>query len=167
VSRFDAVARREYVVAFNTGSEPAAATFTTSTPSSAWTALQGTSTPTTDAAGRLTVTVPARASIVLKADAVLPQPAAPAVTVKVGKDYATGKYRLSAAVPGADPSTVTFVMRRRGAANWTTLGSDDARPFRVFIPPMRGTVEVAAVVKDTTGQVASTPPSSMRLVPFL
>jgi len=58
-------------------------------------------------------------------------------------------------------------MRKRGTANWAVLGSDDARPFRVFVPASRARVEVAAVVKDSTGRVASSPPLSVRLAPFV
>jgi hypothetical protein len=48
------------------------------------------------------------------------------------------------------------------------LGTDDARPFRVFVPPAKGrSVEVAAVVKDSAGQVASTSPLRVSIAPFL
>ncbi len=167
-SRIDAAARTEYVVAFNSGDTPTSVTFPTSTASATWTALFGPAASTaTDAAGSMTVTVPARSSLVLRADGALPVPAAPSVAVKSAKDPVTGKYRLVASVPGTDPSTVTFVMRRKGAATWTLLGTDDARPFRVYVPASRGSVEVAAVVKDTAGQVASSGPLALRLVPFL
>jgi glycosidase len=166
-SRIDAATRTEYVIAFNSGDEASTVTFPTSTPSTTWTPLLGSSAAATDAAARMTVAIPARSSIVLRADAPLPQPAAPSVTLKSSKDFPTGKYRLTASVPGADPSTVTFVMRRKGAATWTPLGSDDARPFRVFVPASRANVEVVAVVKDSVGHVASSTSLPLRLVPFI
>jgi hypothetical protein len=166
-SRIDATARHEYVVAFNNADEAATVSFGTSTPSATWTPLLGGPAASTDAAGRMTVTIGPRTSLVLKADAALPAPAAPSVTVKSGKDAITGKYRLVATVPGSDPSTVTFVMRRPGSASWTVLGTDDARPFRVFVPASRARVEVAAVVKDSVGQTASSAPLPLRLVPFI
>jgi hypothetical protein len=84
----------------------------------------------------------------------------------MGKDFVTGRYRLTATVPGSDPSTVTFVMRRPGGA-WRVIGTDDARPFRVFVPPAKGTAEVAAVVTDIIGQRASASPLRVRIGPFL
>lgn len=166
-SRIDAAARTEYVVAFNNGDSSASAVIPTSTPSSAWSALLGSGAPTSDAAGRITVTIPARSSLVLKAAKTLPTPTAPTVTVKGTKDFISGKYRLAATVPGTDPAVVTFVMRRKGSADWTVLGTDDARPFRMFVTPARGAFEVAAVVKDSTGQAAATAPARMSLAPFL
>ena len=71
-------------------------------------------------------------------------------------------------MPGADPSTVTFVTRRKGTTAWTVVGSDDARPFRVFVQPVKGApIELAAVVKDSSGQVSSSVPQSLRIAPFL
>ena len=71
-------------------------------------------------------------------------------------------------MPGSDPSSVTFVTRRVGTSAWTVLGTDDARPFRVYVPPAKGgPVEVAAVVRDSAGAVASTSPARVRLTPFL
>jgi glycosidase len=168
VSRIDAAARREYLVAFNTGDDPASVRIPTSTPATAWSPLLGGSGAQSDASGTVAVTVPARSSLVLKASDTLPQPSAPSVSLRAAKDFVTGTYRLTAAVPGTDPGAVTFVMRRKGSADWTVLGTDDARPFRVFVPPAKGrSVEVAAVVKDSAGQVASTSPLRVSIAPFL
>jgi glycosidase len=167
-SRIDSTTRREYLVAFNTGDSAASAVIPTSTPSSAWTPVLGGSAAASDASGAVTVTIPARSSLVLKASDPLPPPPAPSVSVRVGRDFASGTYRLSATVPGADPSSVTFVMRPRGATAWTVVGTDDARPFRVFVPPARGRqVEVGAVVRDSAGSVASASISPMAIAPFL
>lgn len=168
-SRIDAAKRTEYVVVFNAGNEPASATFTTSTPSSTWATLWGSASATTDAAGQLTVTLPARSTLVLEANSPLPLPSAPSASVRVRKDYVTGRYAVTATVPGADPSTVTVVMRRAGTKTWMPVGTDDARPFRVFIPARKGAaanVEIVAVVKDTAGNVASSTPIKATIKPF-
>jgi len=112
--------------------------------------------------------VPARSSLVLRSGATLPRPGAPSVRVSVRADPITGSYRLTAAVPGADPSTVTFATRRPGGT-WAPVGTDDARPFRVFVPAATGTasrVQVAAVVRDSAGQVVASRPVSVVLTPF-
>ncbi|MFN8171311.1 MAG: alpha-amylase family glycosyl hydrolase [Candidatus Nanopelagicales bacterium] len=167
-SRIDAADRREYLVAFNTGDAAASVTVPTSTPGSAWTPLLGAPATSSDAAGRAVVSVPPRSSVVLRAAQQLPQPAAPSVRVVARADAITGSYRLTATVPGADPSTVTFAVRRPGGA-WTAVGSDDARPFRVYVPAVagaRGRVQVAAVVRDSAGQVATSAPVAATLTPF-
>jgi glycosidase len=167
-SRIDAAARTEYVVAFNTSDDPATVTFSTSTPAAAWSGLMGSASASSGADGRMTITVPPRGSVALKADRQLPVPASPSVTMKATKDFITGKYQLAASVPGGDPSTVTFVMRSKGDTAWTPLGTDDARPFRVFVQPAKGApVELAAIVKDSAGQVASSTPQTVRIAPFL
>jgi glycosidase len=167
-SRIDSATRTEYVVAFNTAGQPTTVTLPTASPNSSWTGLMGSPGTRTGADARMTITIPPRSSMVLRADQPLPTPPAPSVTIRSAKDSVSGKYRLTAIVPGIDPSSVTFVMRRRGEQDWTVIGTDDARPFRVFVPPTRGvTVEVAAVVKDSAGGVASSPPAPLRLSPFL
>jgi hypothetical protein len=165
-SRIDAIARTEYLVAFNTGDASTSVEVPTSTPSSGWTPLLGGVPATSSSAGAVALTIPARSSVVLRADRPLPAPGAPTVSVRSVKDFVTGKYRLTAAVPGSDPSSVTFLLRRPGGT-WTALGTDDARPFRVFVSPRRGPVEIAAVVTDTAGQRAAADPVRVRIDPFL
>ena len=166
VSRIDATARTEYLVAFNAGDSAATLTVTPSTPDSGWTRLLGSGSATPGPEGRVLLTLPARSSLVVEADHSLPEPALPVVTMRTAKDFVTGRYRLTATVPGTDPSVVTFLTRRKGGA-WTVVGTDDARPFRVFLPPGKGTIEVAAVVQDSAGQRATTEVTSLRIAPFL
>jgi hypothetical protein len=165
-SRIDTAARTEYVVAFNTTGQPHTVTVPTSTPSTTWSGLLGTPSAASGADARMSLTVPARGTVVLRSDHPLPTPPAPSVSVKTASDAITGKYRLTAVVPGIDPSSVTFL--RREPAGWTVIGTDDARPFRVFVPPTGGRpVDIAAVVTDSSGAVAPSPVVRVRLVPFL
>ena len=167
-SRIDAANRTEYVVAFNTADAAATATFQTSTPSSSWAALLGGVAARSDATGSVTVSIGARSTLVLRADQALPVPTTTTVTLRSKRDYVSGKYLLAAAVPGSDPSSVTFLMREVGASRWTVVGTDDARPFRVYVEPRRGgRVEVAAVVRDSAGGLASSAVRSTGIGPFL
>ncbi|MBI1350983.1 MAG: hypothetical protein GC156_07685 [Actinomycetales bacterium] len=166
VSRIDAAQRKEYVVAFNGGADAASIDVRASTPGLGWTPLLGEGSVSPGAGGSLRVAVPARSTVVLEADQPLPQPGAPQVSLRTGKDAVTGRYRLAATVPGNDPSSVTFLVRRPGRA-WTVAGTDDARPFRVFLPTGRGSVQVAAVVEDSAGRRAATAPRTLRITPFL
>lgn len=164
ISRFDMQARREYAVAFNTSDQPEQVSIPTSTPSSTWTAIQG-SASTTDASARLTTTIPPRSSVILRADQDLPTPATPTVTITARPDAASGSYRVAANVPGTDPAEVTFLMRAPGQP-WQAIGTDDARPFRVYVPPRAKSaspVEIAAVVTSSTGERAASAPLRTRL----
>ncbi|MDP1878573.1 MAG: hypothetical protein Q8M17_13575, partial [Actinomycetota bacterium] len=123
---------------------------------------------TTSQSGSMTVSIPPRGTVVLAATVEVPQPAPPSIRLKAGQDNVTGKHALTATVPGVDPATVTFVMRSKGGTGWTVIGSDDARPFRVFVTPAKGrAVDVAAIVRDSVGQVAATTPFRISLAPFL
>jgi hypothetical protein len=166
VSRIDAASRTEYLVAFNSGDEEGAVDVAPSTPSGEWSTILGRGSASTLGDGRLRVTLPARSTLVLRADRALPAPPAPQVSLRTGKDRVTGRYRLTATVPGNDPSSVTFLVRRPGGP-WRVAGTDDARPFRVFLPAGKGRVQVAAVVEDSSGQRASSTARSLRITPFL
>lgn len=167
LSRFDMTDRREYVVAFNTSDGPATVSVPTSTPSATWTPLRG-SAASSDAAGQVSLSIPARSSVVLRADTALPTPASPSVSVRTRPDLASGMYRLDATVPGSDPASVTFVMRQPGR-EWQTIGVDDARPFRVYVPALTKkapNAQVAVVVTSSTGERAASAPSRVRLAPL-
>jgi glycosidase len=164
-SRIDSANRREYVVAFNTGDTAATVSVPTSTPGATWTALLGSGSAASGADGAVTVAIPARGTRVLYADTPLPTPAVPSVTLRAAPDAITGSYRLTATVPGADPSSVTFLVREPGSA-WRVVGTDDARPFRVFVPPGRGRAELAAVVTDTVGRQATSATLRTLIRPF-
>lgn len=168
-SRVDGQTRREYVVAFNSGSSPATVSFATATPAALWSDLFGEDSATTDASGVMQLTIPAYGTKVLRANADLPPAPSPSIAMKVTKDLAFGAYRLAASVPGADPASVTFLMRRAGGS-WQTIGTDDARPFRAFVSPERvgrnARVQVAAVVTSTSGAKSATTATPLTLKPL-
>jgi hypothetical protein len=96
ISRIDAADRREYLVAFNSGDAPSTVTIPTATPSSAWQPLLGGSSATSDASGAIALQLEPRSSIVLRAANVLPIPPAPAVSVAIEEDPASGTYLATA-----------------------------------------------------------------------
>lgn len=165
-SRIDAVKRREYVVAFNTGDAPATVSVPTSTPSASWTALLGAGSAASTVDGTVSLTVPARGTRVLYAEGSLPTPPAASITLRAAADAITGSYRLTATVPGTDPSSVTFLAREPGSA-WRVVGTDDARPFRVYLPPGRGRADLAAVVTDSVGRRTTSATLRTVIRPFL
>jgi len=165
-SRIDAQNRNEYVIAFNSSDAAQQVTFKTSTPSSQWLSLMGDGLNTSsDSGAALKVTIPALSSVVLKAVQPLPTPGAPSVSMKVKQNYITGRYELSARVPGSDPASVTFLMK--GKVAWMPVGTDDAAPFKVFVAPRKyGDAEFAAVVTNSLGQTASVSLEKRSIKPF-
>jgi len=169
-SRIDAADRREYLVAFNSGDSASTATIPTSTPESAWEPLLGAVTATSDGSGAITFRLPPRGTVVLRASRTLPIPAAPSVSVEIEDDPASGTYLATATVPGSDPAAVTFVWRATGSMAWSVLGTDDARPYRIYLDPDRlgrGTeIEVAAIVTGSSGLRAVSTPIPLTLTPL-
>jgi glycosidase len=156
VSRFDAAARREYLVLANAGESAARVTLPTSTPSSAWTALLGTAAGVASGAnGRLTVSVPALSSLLLRAEAMLPAAAPAKPKVTAARDQLTELWRIGVAASG--PVSVTFgVKRARGG--WTRLAADDSPPYRAFLDPRKfrrnELVHLVAVARGLDGRAA-------------
>jgi glycosidase len=162
VSRIDRAARREYVVAFNSGTTGAKAQIATATPSSSWTRLLGQTGPLTSGAdGRLVLTLPPLSALVLRADTDLPKRPAPKPALQCGTDPLSGTLKVaSARVGSADPVSVTFAARR-GSGPWRRLATDDSPPYRGFLEPGRyrkgERIDLVAVVTATDGSVAVSP----------
>lgn len=170
VSRFDASERREFVVAFNSGDSVVAVTVPTSTPASSWASLTGGPAVRSGQAGELSLALAPRSTVVLRADSQLPIPASPQVSLEVSEDFASGSYLVTAQVPGSDVGAVTFLARQPGSGPWTPLGTDDARPFRIYLDPNRlgrgRALEIAAVLVDSAGRRATSKPIVVTLKPL-
>ena len=120
VSRFDREDRREYLVAFNASEEDASVTITTSTPSTRWIQHCGSDVKLfeTDAAGRISVGIPALGAVVARADGQLPRRGAVRATLRASTDQFTNFRVLRATVVGRDPASIAFAIRRAGAKQW-------------------------------------------------
>ncbi|MBD0837209.1 pullulanase-type alpha-1,6-glucosidase [Streptomyces sp. TRM68416] len=160
-SRTDAKTRTEYVVAFNNAAEAKTATFATGSARMGFDGIYGTDRYLKSGADKkITVTVPARSAIVLKADGRLAAPAAkPTITLKAPDTGATGTVEISADVDGGQLNRVVFAAQT-GNGKWRTLGSADHAPYKVTqfigkdVPP--GTaLRYKAVVIDSAGRTAS------------
>lgn len=167
LSRIDAGDRREYLVAFNTGSVPVALVAPVSTPSTTWSVLHG-SAPvlTSSAAGEVRMTISPRASAIWRADAQLPEATDPQITVSSRSDRATGRVLVQAAVPGRDPGSVTFSVRANARAPWQVVGTDDAPPYRVYLDRTRlglpAGAQVVGVLTTSSGEQATSPLAAIR-----
>ncbi|MFD7163082.1 pullulanase-type alpha-1,6-glucosidase [Streptomyces violascens] len=158
-SRTDAKTRTEYVAAVNSATEPKTVSVPTGSADANFVVLYGGSgTVRSRSDATVEVTVPALSSLVLKAAAPLPAPAAkPAITLKAPAPGATGTVKVSADVSGGQLDRVVFAAQS-GNGKWQTLGSADHAPYKVtqYLDLAAGTpVRYKAVVVDSTGRTAS------------
>ncbi|MYS09838.1 pullulanase-type alpha-1,6-glucosidase [Streptomyces sp. SID6041] len=155
-SRTDPKARTEYLVATN--SATTAKTVTVPVGSAGFRALYGTQGAVAAANGRVTVTVPALSSLVLKADRPLPAPAVkPSVSLRAPASGATGTVELTADVSGGGLNRVVFAAQT-GTGRWQTLGTADHAPYKVtqhVTAPAGTALRYKAVVVDSAGRTAS------------
>ena len=157
VSRFDAATGHEYLTAFNGANASSSAAVQTATPSSAWTTLLGSpGTASSDASGRIALTVPALSTAVLRADAAVPARAPGIAKLTVGPDDLTELVRVSASATGG-PVTVSFAVKR-GTGAWRLVAVDDSPPFRAFLKPAgyrKGErVQLVAIARSLDGRTA-------------
>ncbi|MFJ8441878.1 pullulanase-type alpha-1,6-glucosidase [Kitasatospora griseola] len=159
-SRIDAKDQVEYLAAVNNAAEAKTVTLDTFSAGMDFDGLYGFQGKVTSGAdGRVTVTVPAMSSLVLKAKHRLARPAAgPSITVNAPADRSYGTVTLGASVPGGGFDRVTFAAQV-GNGPWQTLGTADNGVYRVTqnldgVAP--GTVvRFKAVVQDSAGRLAS------------
>ncbi|MFK0173116.1 pullulanase-type alpha-1,6-glucosidase [Streptomyces sp. NPDC090306] len=163
--------RTEYVVALNNAGSPSTVTFATGTASTRFRGIYGTdATVTSDAARKITVTVPAGSAIVLKAAARTAVPAAkPALTLTAPGAGATGTVELGADVDGSGLDRVVFAAQV-GNGKWQTLGSADHAPYKVTQTlaadvPAGTALRYKAVVVDPSGRTASATATSVSGTP--
>ncbi|WP_416978701.1 pullulanase-type alpha-1,6-glucosidase [Streptomyces sp. T028] len=161
VSRTDAKTGTEYVVAFNNADTAKTATFATGSSRMTFRGIYGTKDTAASGADRkITVTVPAGSTIVLRAAGPLTRPATkPTITLKAPATGATGTVELSADVDGGQLNRVVFAAQV-GNGKWRTLGSADHAPYKVTQSiaedvPAGTTLRYKAVVIDSAGRTAS------------
>ena len=135
ISKKDDAENCEYIVAFNNSTKPIKTTISTATSAGGWKSLLGTSTIGISNE-KVTVTVPALSTLVLKANKGIDKTA-----VKVGKitsamDFLTGYYETKAALISQDLLRVTFYCRTSADQPWTSLGTDTNAPYSVYIDPL-------------------------------
>ncbi|WP_424215878.1 pullulanase-type alpha-1,6-glucosidase (plasmid) [Streptomyces sp. BI20] len=163
-ARTDPRTRVEYLVAANNADRPR--TLELDAPAGArYRTLYGATTPDTTPrrasnTGKLTVTVPAFGTLVLRALDPAPRPAAgPTLTLKAPAPGATGTVELSADTTG-DPLNRVVFAAQTGTGAWQVLGSADHAPYKVTHTvdprtPAGTPLRYKAVVVDSAGRTAS------------
>ncbi|MET9800714.1 pullulanase-type alpha-1,6-glucosidase [Streptomyces sp. NPDC006368] len=157
-SRTDARTRTEYLVAANNATSPKTVELPVGSPDTDFSTLYGGRGTLTSDGDRLTVTVPALSTVVLKAAEPVPAPAtAPSVEVKAPAPGATGTVTVSADVDGGRLNRVVFAAQQ-GTGKWQVLGSADHAPYQVhhtITAPAGTALRYKAVVVDSAGRTAS------------
>lgn len=160
-SRTDTRRKTEYLVAVNNGTAPKTVAVTTGSADTAFRGIYGsTATTRSDAARKVTVTVPALSSVVLRAATPQPAPAAkPVISLKAPAAGATGAVEIAADADGGQLARVVFAAQV-GNGPWSTLGTADHAPYKVTqhigtTVPAGTPLRYKAVVVDAAGRTAS------------
>jgi glycosidase len=163
-SRFDSETNTEYVVLANTSDGARTVTISTSTPSTVFNGILGTSqNPTSLANGNVTLKVAARSVAVLRAAAPVP-----AVTAELSASISYDRYGNSShpeikttLVGSSSPAVATFVYRTSSSDPWTLMGSDDNRNYMMVVPDWvwgeDDEIEIAAIIRTPNGRMAVSP----------
>lgn len=165
ISKKDDVENREYVVAFNNSTKAIKVTVPTATSKGGWKLLMG-KTAIKASGEKLTITVPALSTVVLKANQKIDK-----TDVKVGKitselDFLTGYYETKAAIATKDLAKVTFSIRTSNDQAWSSLGTDTNFPYSVFVDPLEHegkTVEIKAQVINSKGAKYELPSTTITI----
>lgn len=158
-SRIDRGQQREYVVALNNSESAKTAAVPTYVSRGGFKRIYGTGSDllTTDASSKLSVKVAALSAVVYESVAKIPRShQAPAIRLGNPAPSAQTNSRMTvqADVSGSSFNEVTFYAKV-GKGRWTSIGTDDTRPYRVFHDTAAindGTkVSYRAVVRDNAG----------------
>lgn len=165
-SRYDKDSRTEYLVAFNSGSSSRSIKLATATPNSSWQSLLGTGSVVSSVSGEISLTIPARSTVIYKALNQLPSANnLEQVSLTTALDSASKAVNLSAGVSGIDLGTVTFAVKENNGP-WSVIGSDDSRNFGMIwdyrsltgAGPVTGTkLSFVAIYKSSSGKISISP----------
>ena len=162
-SRIERDERVEYVVAMNNSESADSATFDTDSPATDFTEIWPGTGPSiaSDAAGNLTVDVPALGVRVYRADAGIAVPgAAPVVTMTApaAGTEVLGRIEVGATLSSDAYTEVTFAVSVDGAP-YEPIGTDDNAPYRVFYDvselPAGATLDFKAIADNASGAISS------------
>jgi hypothetical protein len=154
ISKQDVAENREYLVAFNNSDTDEIVEVSTATSGATWTQILGKTDVTTDQ-NKVSFTVPALSTIVLKADSPINQYATKVTKLSTSMDDLTGFYKIKAGITSKDFLSVEFFARNVGTTKWMTQGVDTGAPYSVFLDPLdfpKKKIEVRAVARNSKGE---------------
>jgi alpha-amylase len=160
--------KQEFLVAFNGRDIDSKLALSVSTSDSKWSVISGKANEISASGQSVSLTLPARSWVVLKADSEFAPTSKLAITLnKPVKDIRTSEQyvALTASIPGSDFNEVTFAVREKGKS-WSIVGTSDRRIlgvtgfkdglYRVYLHQEKykkgTTLEVVAVAVNVNGE---------------
>ena len=153
ISKKDVAENREYLVAFNNSDTDEVVEVTTATAGGEWTQILGTAEVTTNL-NKVSFTVPALSTIVLKANNTINQFATKHTKLSAAVDDLTGFYKVKAGISSKDFLSVEFFARNAGSSKWISQGIDTGAPYSIFIDPLdfpKRKIEIKATARNSKG----------------
>ena len=154
ISKKDVVDNREYLVAFNNSDTDEVVEVTTATSTGGWSQILGATDVVTNQ-NKVTFTVPALSTIVLKANSPIDQFATKFTKLSTSMDDLTGFYKVKAGLSSKDFLSVEFFARNVGSTKWISQGVDTGSPYSIFIDPLdfpKKKIEIRATARNSKGE---------------
>jgi len=154
ISKKDVVDNREYLVAFNNSDTDEVVEVTTATSTGGWSQILGATDVVTNQS-KVTFTVPALSTVVLKANSPIDQFATKFTKLSTSMDDLTGFYKVKAGLSSKDFLSVEFFARNAGSTKWITQGIDTGSPYSVFLDPLdfpKKKIEIKAIARNSKGE---------------
>ena len=154
ISKKDVANNREYLVAFNNSDTDEIVEVTTATSGGEWTQILGTTQVTTNQ-NKVSFTVPALSTIVLKASSTINQFATKHTKLTTSVDDLTGFYKVKAGISSKDFLSIEFFARNAGSKKWISQGIDTGAPYSIFIDPLdfpKKKVDLKATARNSKGE---------------
>ena len=154
-SKYDAIEKREYVVALNSLTRPLVHTVKTSS-STGWTKVFGAG--SSKAQGlNLTMTLPPLSATVYRSSGLMSPSKSKITKIAMKKDFVTGYIEVLATADSSALQSVTFETRANSSSEWVAMGTDFNYPYRIYIDPSRyslgSTIEVRSRLSADKGAV--------------
>ena len=154
ISKKDVVENKEYLVAFNNSDTDEVVEVTTATSAGGWSQILGATDVTTNQS-KVTFTVPALSTIVLKANSPIDQFATKFTKLSTSMDDLTGFYKVKAGISSKDFLSVEFFARNAGSTKWISQGVDTGSPYSIFLDPIdfpKKKIEIRAIARNSKGE---------------
>jgi glycosidase len=154
ISKKDVVDNKEYLVAFNNSDTDEVVEVTTATSTGGWSQILGTTDVVTNQS-KVTFTVPALSTVVLKANSPINQFATKFTKLSTSMDDLTGFYKVKAGLSSKDFLSVEFFARNAGSTKWITQGVDTGSPYSIFLDPLdfpKKKIEIKAIARNSKGE---------------
>ena len=154
ISKKDVVDNKEYLVAFNNSDTDEVVEVTTATSTGGWSQILGTTEVVTNQS-KVTFTVPALSTIVLKANSPIDQFATSFTKLSTSMDDLTGFYKVKAGISSKDFLSVEFFARNAGSTKWISQGVDTGAPYSIFLDPIdfpKKKIEIKAIARNSKGE---------------